>query len=278
MRYRPANRGWRRRLAGRSGRLWTTASWAAPRSGVRSERDLKRLVLAAAIDGDRDPGSRRELPEDVLKRMIVLDHLAVDLGHDVIDFDPGTVRGRSGADVSHQRAHRRAICGSRSLIELLISDPEVWPVHMPRLDQLVRDIVGRVPVEREAQPGSGLRLLDRKVDADDLPRGIQQRTAAVARVDLGIRLDGIQDVFRAACRRWIRHLDGAMQGADHALGQAVLLTEWTADGDRQLADLEGTRVAPTQRRKVLRVDFQDRDVILGAGADSGIVLLRLVSE
>ena len=112
-------------------------------------------------------------------------------------FDPGPVRRRSGTDIRDQRTHHQAIGGGRGLIELLISDPEVGPVHVPRLDQLVRDIVGRVPVEREAQPGAGLRLLDRKVDADDLPRGIQQRTAAVARVDLGIRLDGIQDAFRA---------------------------------------------------------------------------------
>src|SRR5438034_990193 len=69
------------------------------------------------------------------------------------------------------------------------------------------------------------------------------------------RSAGDPDVFGAAWRRRIRHLDGAVQGADHALGHAVLLTEWTADGDRQLADLQGTRIAPAQRRQVLGIDF-----------------------
>ena len=126
---------------------------------------------------------------------------------------------------------------------------------MPGLYQLVGDVVGGVAVEGKTQPWTGLRLLDGEADANDLPQGIQQRTTAVARVDLGIRLDCVQDVFGAAWRRRIRHLDGAVQGADHALGHAVLLTEWTADGDRQLADLQGTRIAPAQRRQVLGIDF-----------------------
>src|SRR5438067_6784473 len=267
------------RFAERPGRERSAASWAARRSGVRSERDLQRLAFAAAVDDDRDPGSWRELPEHVLERVLVIDRLVVDLGHHVVGFDPRPIRWRSGRDIRDQRAHDQAVRRSGRLIELMVGDPQVWPVHVPGLYQLVGDVVGGVAVEGKTQPWTGLRLLDGEADANDLPQGIQQRTTAIARVDLGIRLDCVQDVFGAAWRRRIRHLDGAVQRADHALGHAVLLTEWTADGDRQLADLEGTRVAPTQGRKVLRVDFQHRNVILRAGAhDAGIVLLCLVAQ
>src|SRR2546422_8294747 len=148
------------RFAERPGRARSAASWAARRSGVRSERDLQRLAFAATVDGDRHSGSWRELPEHVLERVLVIDRLVVDLGHHVVGFDPGPIRWRSGRDIRHQRAYDQAVGRSGGLIELLVRDPKVWPVHVPGLDQLVGDVVGGVAVERETQPWTGLRLLN----------------------------------------------------------------------------------------------------------------------
>src|SRR6266550_1641169 len=94
------------RFAERPGRERSAASWAARRSGVRSERDLQRLAFAAAVDDDRDPGSWGELAEHVLEGVLVIDRLVVDLGDHVVGFDPRPIRWRSGRDIRDQRYRR----------------------------------------------------------------------------------------------------------------------------------------------------------------------------
>src|SRR5438552_3564134 len=251
---------------------------AAPRSGVCSERNLERLVLAAAVDRDRDPGPRRVLAQHVLQRMRIVNRLAIDLGDDVLDLDPGAVCRRAGRDRRDRGANHEPAGGGGGLIELVVGDAEEGTVDVPGLDQLVGDVPGRVAVQRETEAGAGLRLLDRKVHADDLAGGVQERTTAVAGVDLGVRLDGIEDVFHLA-GRGVGDRDEAVERADDALRDAVLLAERAPDRDGELPNLERVRVAPAQRRQVLRVDLDDRDVVLRAGADdAGIELLRPITQ
>src|SRR3989440_1331081 len=254
------------------------ATSAAPGAGVRSERDLERLILAAAVDRDRHLGPGRVLAQHVLQRMRIVDRLAIDLGDDVLDLDPRAVCRRPGRDRGDHGADHEPVGGGGGLIDLVVGDAQEGTVDVPGLDQLFGDAPSGVAIQREAEAGARLRLLDRKVHADDLAAGVQQRTTAVARVDLSVRLNGVEDVFHLARRR-VRDRDEAVERADDALGNAVLLAQGAPDRDGELANLERVRVAPAQRRQVLRVDLDDRDVVLRAGADdAGIELLRPITQ
>src|SRR5438270_9224356 len=254
------------------------ATSAAPRSGVRSERDLERLILAAAVDRDRHLGPGRVLAQHVLQRMRIVDRLAIDLGDDVLDLDPRAVCRRPGRDRGDHGADHEPVGGGGGLIDLVVGDAQEGTVDVSGLDQLVGDVPGGVAIQREAEAWARLRLLDRKVHADDLAAGVQERTTAVARVDLSVRLNGVEDVFHLA-RRGVRDRDEAVERADDALGNAVLLAQRAPDRDGELANLERVRVAPAQRRQFLCVDLDDRDVVLRAGADdAGIEFLRPITQ
>src|SRR5207245_11351914 len=99
----------------------------------------------------------------------------------------------------------------------------------------------------------GLARRERTVHDDDLAGVVQQRTTAVAGVDLAVRLDGIKDVFHLAGRR-VGDRDEAVERADDAVRDAVLLAERAPDRDGELPNLERVRVGPAQRLRVLRVD------------------------
>src|SRR6202162_3518576 len=143
-------------------------SLAVTRSGVGSERDLKRLALAAAGDRDTDLRTGRVLAQDVLQRMRIVDRLVIHLGDDVVDLDPRTIGWRPGRNRRDDGADNQPIGGSGGLVELVVGHAQERPVDVSGLDQLVRDIPGSVAVEGESEPWAGLRLLDRKVHADHL--------------------------------------------------------------------------------------------------------------
>ena len=208
--------------------------------------------------------------------MLIVDRLVIHPGDDVVKLDPATVGRRSRRDVGDQGADHQAVGGGGRLIELLVGDAEEWPVDMAGRDQLRGNVARGIAVERKAQAGAGLGLFDGEVDADHLAGGVEQGSAAVARVDLGVGLDRVEDVFGVP-GRWIGNLDGPVDGADHALGHAVLLAEGAADGDRELADLQAVRLAPIERRQILRLDLDHRYIVVRAGTDHprvvGLVLI-----
>ena len=68
-------------------------------------------------------------------------------------------------------------------------DIETWPHHSPELDQLRHDPSHRVDRNREAHAHAGARVAeDGGVEPHQLAAGIQQRAAAVARIDRGVGL------------------------------------------------------------------------------------------
>ena len=104
------------------------------------------------------------------------------------------------------------------------------------------------------------------VYADDLARHIEQRTAAVARVDGGVRLDkGRRDRLARAVRAG---LDRAVQCADDAGRDRLAVAERVADGNHLLSDPQRGRVAERRdsdfaaraARKQAQRHFHDRNI------------------
>src|SRR5438876_10208414 len=210
--------------------------------------------------------------------MRIVNRLTIHLGDHVLDLDPRAVCRRPGRDRRDHGADHEPAGRGGGLIDLVVRNAQEGTVDVSGLDQLGGDVPGGVAIQRGTEAEARLRWLDRKVHTDDLAGGVEQRTTAVPRVDLGVRLDGVEDVFHLA-RRGVRDRDEAVERADDTLRHTVLLAEGASDRDGELPDLERIRVAPAQRRQVLRVDFDDRDVVLRAGADdAGIELLRPVAQ
>ena len=104
------------------------------------------------------------------------------------------------------------------------------------------------------------------VDTDDLARHIEQRTAAVARVDGGVRLDkGRRDRLARAVRAG---LDRAVQCADDAGRDRLAVAERVADCNHLLSDPQRGRVAERRdsdfaaraARKQAQRHFHDRNI------------------
>src|SRR6267378_1631848 len=253
-------------------------TWAATRSGVRSERNAERLGLSAAVDRYRNVGARRVLAQDVLERMLIVDRLVVHLGDHVVDLDPGAVCRRPRCDRGDHGADHQSVRRGGSFVELVVGDAQERPVDVTRLDQLIGDIASGVAVQCEAEARTGLGLLDREVHAHYLAGRVQQGASAIAWVDLGVGLNGIEDVFDLPGAR-VRHRYRAVQRTDDTFGHTVLLAKRAPDGDRELSHLERARVGPVEGGQVLRIDLEDRHVIFRTGPDNtGVVLLRLVAQ
>src|SRR5439155_25007661 len=107
------------------------------------------------------------------------------------------------------------------------------------------------------------RREDRRADADQPSRRIQQRPARIAGVDRGVGLDHVRDLATAAGRQ------PALERADDAAGQRLVEPEGIADRKRRLADLEFGRTAQRYRRRQLTGILypQYRKVIVGRDAD-----------
>src|SRR5262249_15034279 len=94
------------------------------------------------------------------------------------------------------------------------------------LHELREDVPGHVDGNGKTNALRGLD--DRRVDADDLAGGVDERPAAVARIEGSV---GLNDVVNQMAG------DGAQassQGADHAGGDGGLKSQGTADRDHEL--------------------------------------------
>src|SRR5213078_5297454 len=96
--------------------------------------------------------------------------------------------------------------------------------------ELREDGFGEVDWNREADPDRATRLRDhRGVDPDGLALGVDERAAAVARVDGRVGLDEV--IVRSLA-------DHASGRAHDARGHGLLEPERVADRHHRLADLE----------------------------------------
>ena len=107
--------------------------------------------------------------------------------------------------------------------------------------------------QADALEAAGLTL-DRGIDADDLAGQIDERTAAVAGIDGGIRL---QEVFVHV------HVQaGPPLGADDAVRDGAGQPERCADGQDVIADVHGVAVAKLEKRHLgpLEVELDNGQV------------------
>ncbi len=98
---------------------------------------------------------------------------------------------------------------------------------LPRRRKLRQDVLQRV--DRNGKPDTAPLRTDRSVDADHLTQQVEQRAAAVARVDRGIGLDEIV-VRTSSDRPGLR--------AHDAHRHRVAEPKWIADGDDVFADAQ----------------------------------------
>ncbi len=97
----------------------------------------------------------------------------------------------------------------------LRTDPDLAPNHSARLPDLVVDVLDDVARDREADPLAAAGLgEDEGVDADHPALDVDERAAAVARVDRRVGLDVDHRVFRADLPR-----GGAHHTEAHGIGQ-----------------------------------------------------------
>ncbi|CDN45284.1 hypothetical protein BN871_HA_00060 [Paenibacillus sp. P22] len=135
-------------------------------------------------------------------------------------------------DVSQRRADERA--WSRALAGL----------------QLIHDFLDRARRNREAD---ALRVrADGGIDADDFAVHVDQRTAGVAGVDGGVRLQQML-VVPSGAAGFRSDLDRTLAGAEHAYRNGMIEAVRVADSDEPVADAAGFGVAERQRREVLAV-------------------------
>src|SRR4029079_19205976 len=114
-----------------------------------------------------------------------------------------------------------AACGDRADLRAAgaVTDDDAARRALDRLagDQLADDRLDGVRGDREADALVAARLgRDLRVDADHLPRRVEQRAAGVAVVDGGVGLD------RAGDRGVVGGVDRATGGADDPGGQRLL--------------------------------------------------------
>jgi hypothetical protein len=131
--------------------------------------------------------------------------------------------------------------------------------HAAGRAQLLEHVADDVARRRETDAFAATRLRqDERVDADDRPVGVDQRAAAVARIDRCVRL----------------HVDHRVIGFDlprhrahDAERDAAFQAEGTAEGEYELPLRERLGIAETQRRQALAFDFEHREIGLAIDAD-----------
>ena len=115
--------------------------------------------------------------------------------------------------------------------------------------------------ERIADVSAAARL-DQRIDADQLAFRVDQRAAAVARID---RRVGLDERLEAELAR--QRLQATAFGAHDAGRNRAAQVERAADGEHPLAQTQVVRVAHRDRRQVRRVDLNERHVGRRVGPD-----------
>ena len=205
------------------------------------ELDRNRHPAGVALDAQARDGAglaRRDVANQLL---VGADVAAFDVDDHVVGAHAGPFRRRSGRDVLHQRAARRAQ-RQRTLErrrDVGQQHPHVAARHAaPRLE--LRKNRHRL-VDRHGETDVAGPRADRGVDADDLTASVDERSAAVPEVDGGVGLDVIVQA---------RVEELAADEADHADGHRVHVPERVADGAHPLAHTELVGVPERRLRQI----------------------------
>ena len=115
---------------------------------------------------------------------------------------------------------------------------------------------------READPlRAAVLRIDRAVDADQIPAGVDQRAAGVARIDGCVGLD---EVLEAVDPEMV-----APEGAHDAVRDGVAESERVAEREHRVADLDVVERAERDCRQVLALRLEHREVGFGVAAANG---------
>mmetsp|Transcript_3775 Transcript_3775/g.14786 ORF Transcript_3775/g.14786 Transcript_3775/m.14786 type:complete len:304 (-) Transcript_3775:288-1199(-) len=151
-------------------------------------------------------------------------------------------------------------------------DAHVAPLHGPVGHDLRRDELGRV--DRHAEADRLRALDDRRVDPNDSPAGVHQRSARVARVQGHVGLNDVVDQpsglgSQAAAKR-----------GHHARADAALEAQRIADGHRHLADPQLIRVPQRKRLQAgdVVVEAQNGHIRCRVGAHNTSTCCAAVHE
>src|SRR5262249_15476836 len=115
---------------------------------------------------------------------------------------------------------------------------------------------------------------DLRIDADEAACAVEQRTAAVARIDGGVGLNDPLD--RAVAHR----SNGPSQRADDAGGERFVEPKRVSDRENALAHAKVVRGADADgaEARLGRGDANHRDVFVRGGADEGGIPCRVVRQ
>ena len=234
--------------------------------------DLDRHVLAVANHLDRHALADWCPCNELGELMLILHRHAVELDDYVAAQDTGLERRTLFLDVGHQRAFGLGQVEGLGEVrrDFLDLDSEPSAHHLAMLLELLHHLLGYVDRNREADPGVAAgAAVDGGIDADDLPLGVEQWAARVARVN---RRVGLDEVIVVAAER-------APLGADNPGRDGRGETERAADCDYPVADLRGAGLAQrSHRQRLLGVNLDERKVGFGILADHLCGELALVEQ
>ena len=172
----------------------------------------------------------------------------------------GRATGVDGADEGAARLGQAMLVRhARREHHLLETNPKKSAAHAPVGEDLRDHEPRRIAGNREAEP---LAAEDRGVDPNDMPLGVEERAAGVARVERRVGLDHPFDrpPRRAAQRAAKRAHDPGGDRAHEPKGRA--------DRDRVVPNFEGVRIAQLGvRERRGGGDLEHREIGRGVGAD-----------
>ncbi len=170
------------------------------------------------------------------------------IGLDGIDHD-------SAIDARHVVAQRAVFA------ERLHANAEPRALHFASRDELMRHFLEHRRRNRKREAAAD--AVDERIHPDDPAFHVEERAAAVARIDERVGLDVVLVKDR---RRARPEQVCAALAADPAGGEAEVLIEWRADRADELADAQRVAVAPFHGGQIARVDADHGDVRLVVGA------------
>jgi hypothetical protein len=127
-------------------------------------------------------------------------------------------------------------------------------------DEVIHDAANQVYGNSETDP---FRVQStrkkRRVDADQLPRRVDQRSTRIAEVDRGIRLDKILERRQAQL--------SPPGTADYPLGDGLSDAEGIADGENNVSYLQSIGSPDRDLRKSLEPDSEQGEICIRISAD-----------
>src|SRR5712692_8849019 len=230
------------------------------RAFTDGDLDIHVLVVAAQPYRSRLP--RDEGRHQVQHRVRILDRFALDRNQDIAGLQSGPFGGSTSQhaldEYTVEGAQAQGFAHFRSDFPGLDTDPSARDAA--GLDDLFHDVLCARCGDRKADAERPPRArVDRRVDADQVPSRVDERSAGVARIDRGVGLDEVLESVDAEL--------AAAECRDDAHRHGLSHSERVADCKHDVADAQGIGVAESDRGDRPAFDLQDGDVGFRIGTD-----------